>query len=140
MGLFNRILGRSDFNTPDTIRDSITTFDKFDSNLEKPEEAGTLLIFKSKTQQCWLVFSTERLYFVVDDIERNIVKVLWARDKENMIVDGRLSLHLKEIEHSRETGKLLFGKMNNSILFTKALFGGGSISGLIIGLAQKFFL
>ncbi|WP_104398587.1 hypothetical protein [Vibrio penaeicida] len=140
MRLFNRMLGRSNFNASETIRDSISTFNKFDFDLETPESTGTLLVFKSKTQQCWFVFTSERLYFVVDDIEQDLVKVLWARDKENMIVDGRLSLHLKETEHSRETGRLFFGKMNNSILFTKALFGGGSVSGLIIGMAQRFFL
>ncbi|HGZ7315135.1 TPA: hypothetical protein ACOL2D_004571 [Vibrio parahaemolyticus] len=140
MGIFNKILGRSEFQSSLSIKETITRFDKFDEDLEDVNSAELLLVFKSKTQQCWLIFTSERIYFVVDDIEQELTKVLWARNKENMVVDGRIDLHLKERPVSKESGELLFGKMNKGFLYTRSLFQSGSIGGVVLQLAAKHFL
>lgn len=133
------LLGRREFSSESEIINSIKDFERFQPD-ELLNKVSTLLIFKSEIQQCWLVFTSRRMYFVIDDIDKDIIKTLWARDKENLIVDGKIALHLKEENHSRESGKLYFGKMNNGILFTKSLFRNKSISGTILSLLGKHIL
>lgn len=133
------LLGRREFSSESEIINSIKDFERFQPD-ELLNKVSTLLIFKSEIQQCWLVFTSQRMYSVIDDIDKNIIKTLWARDKENLIVDGKIALHLKEENHSRESGKLYFGKMNNCILFTKSLFRNKSISGTILSLIGKHIL
>lgn len=133
------LLGRNEFSPEQKIVHSIRSFERFQKE-ELNDKIDSLLVFKSETQQCWLVFTSQRMYFIIDDIDKKIIKPLWARDKENIIEDNRINLHLKEEDYSRETGKLYFGKTNNSILFTKSLFINKSISGLILSLLQKHLL
>lgn len=133
------LLGRNEFSPEPKIVHSIRSFERFQKE-ELNDKIDSLLVFKSETQQCWLVFTSQRMYFIIDDIDRKLIKPLWARDKENIIEDNRINLHLKEEDYSRETGKLYFGKTNNSILFTKSLFINKSISGLILSLLQKHLL
>lgn len=137
--MFNYLLGRRDFHTREKIINAVKSFDKYDES-ELLDNTSALLIFKSDIQQCWLVFTSQRMYFVIDDTEKGILKALWARDKDNIIVDGRVALHLKEEKYSKETGRLLFGNMNNSLMYTLSLFNGVSISGAILNLAQKHFI
>ncbi|ADC60436.1 hypothetical protein Kvar_4563 [Klebsiella variicola At-22] len=133
------LLGRNEFSPESKIVHSIMNFERFQKE-ELNDKIDSLLVFKSETQQCWLVFTSQRMYFIIDDIDKKLIKPLWARDKENIIEDNRINLHLKEEDFSRETGKLYFGKTNNSILFTKSLFINKSISGLILSLLQKHLL
>lgn len=133
------LLGRNEFSPEPKIVHSIRSFERFQKE-ELNDKIDSLLVFKSETQQCWLVFTSQRMYFIIDDIDKKLIKPLWARDKENIIEDNRINLHLKEENYSRETGKLYFGKTNNSILFTKSLFINKSISGLILSLLQKHLL
>ena len=137
--MLNYLLGRSDFHNQEQVINAVRNFERFD-NRENLEKASALIIFKNQTQQCWLVFTNLRIYFVIDDAEKSLLKTLWARDKENLIKNGRVNLHLKEEQHSKETGKLLFGNMNNSILYTYSLFKGIGIAGTILTLAQKHFV
>ncbi|MGR5363623.1 hypothetical protein ACPV54_22365 [Vibrio mediterranei] len=133
------LLGRSDFNKKDEVIESVRSFDRFNPQ-ERLEDADALLIFKSDTQQCWLVFTELRMYFVVDDTEQSILKALWARDKENIVVDGRVALHIKSEKYSKETGKIYFGQMNNGILYTLSLFNDVGLPGMILALANKHFI
>jgi hypothetical protein len=80
------------------------------------------------------------MYFVIDDAEQSLLKPMWARDKKNIVVSGRVSLHLKNTRNSNETGKLFFGNTNNSILYTYSLFRDASIDGTILSLANKHFI
>jgi|GEM_PF-1977045 hypothetical protein len=137
--MLNYLLGRSNFHDKVQVINCIKDFEKFD-NSELLEDASALLIFKNDTQQCWLVFTNLRVYFVIDDTEKSILKALWARDKDNLISDGRVNLHLKEEKHSKETGKILFGNMNNSVLYTYSLFKGVGIAGTILSLMNKHFV
>ncbi|MBF4323420.1 hypothetical protein, partial [Vibrio anguillarum] len=121
------------------VIDSIREFDRFD-DAEGVEEADALLIFKSDTQQCWLVFTSLRMYFVIDDAEQSLLKPMWARDKENMVVDSRIDLHIKDEKYSKETGKLYFGQMNNGIFYTLSLFSDVGLPGIILALANKHFI
>lgn len=133
------LLGRDEFSPESKIVSSIKDFERFQSE-ELQEKIDTLLVFKSETQQCWLVFTSLRMYFVIDDIDKGIIKPLWARDKDNMISNDLINIHLKEESYSKETGKLYFGNMNNSILFTKSLFRSKSISGEVLYLLNKHLL
>lgn len=137
--MLSYLLGRSEFKSKQSVVESICYFEKYEDS-ELLEEASTLLIFKNETQQCWLVFTNARIYFVLNDTEKSLLKALWARDKENLVSNGRINLHLKEEKYSKETGKLFFGKMNNSILYTYSLFNSQSISASILSLAQHHFI
>lgn len=133
------LLGRSEFHSESEVINSVKNFERFET-VENLDCADSLLVFKSEIQHCWLVFTSKRMYFVVDDVEKKILKVLWARDREKIVSEGRVHLHLKEEGYSTETGKLFFGKTNNSILFTKSLFRNKSISGTITSLLEKHLL
>ncbi|KJV27312.1 hypothetical protein [Pantoea sp. SM3] len=133
------LLGRKSFSHEKDIIKSISQFEKFQPN-ELLGKVNSLLIFKSETQQCWLIFTSLRMYFVIDDIDKGLIKVLWAREREKAISNGMINVHLKEESLSKETGKLYFGKMNNSILFTKSLFKNSSISGKVASLLKEHFL
>ncbi|EOB4247330.1 hypothetical protein ACIL2N_003179 [Vibrio metschnikovii] len=137
--MLNFLLGRSSFKKKAQVIECIRSFERF-NEIENIDEADALLVFKSETQQCWLVFTNLRMYFVIDDSEQSLLKTLWARDKENIVVNGRVNLHLKEVRQSKETGRLYFGKMNNSILYTYSLFSNSSPSGVILALANKHFI
>ncbi|MBE8570469.1 hypothetical protein IQR33_12645 [Vibrio sp. OPT46] len=137
--MLNFLLGRSNFNNKEKVIECIKNFYSYEQ-IESNQEIDALLVFKSDTQQCWLVFTCLRMYFVIDDSEQSVLKAMWARDKINLVVSGRVDLHLKEESHSKTTGRLLFGNMNNSILYTKSLFQSISISGAILTLANKHFL
>ncbi|EGR4191454.1 MULTISPECIES: hypothetical protein [Vibrio] len=137
--MLNFLLGRSSFKKKAQVIECIRSFERF-NEIENIDEADALLVFKSETQQCWLVFTNLRMYFVIDDSEQSLLKTLWARDKENIVVNGRVNLHLKEERQSKETGRLYFGKMNNSILYTYSLFSNSSPSGVILALANKHFI
>ncbi|CAK1839780.1 conserved hypothetical protein [Vibrio crassostreae] len=137
--MLNFLLGRSSFSKKEQVIESIRSFEKF-SNNENIENADALLLFKSDTQQCWLVFTNLRMYFVLNDTEKSLLKPMWARDKQNIVVRNRVQLHLKEEKHSKETGKLYFGNMNNGIFYTYSLFQSTSIAGIILALANKHFL
>jgi len=137
--MLNFLLGRSSFHDKETVIESVKLFDRF-SDCENTNQASALLIFKSDTQQCWLVFTDHRMYFVVDDSEKQLLKAMWARDRDKLVTGERINLHLKETNHSNTTGKLFFGNMNNSILYTYSLFQGMGISGSIMSLANQHFL
>lgn len=137
--MLNFLLGRSSFKKKAQVIECIRSFERF-NEIENIDEADALLVFKSETQQCWLVFTNLRMYFVINDSEQSLLKTLWARDKENIVVNGRVNLHLKEVRQSKETGRLYFGKMNNSILYTYSLFSNSSPSGVILALANKHFI
>lgn len=140
MSNFNFLLGRSDFNDVSDIVETVSKFTKFNDKTENLSLASSLLVFKSQTQQCWLIITSQRIYFVVDDNEVSETKTLWARDRENIVKDGRIDLELKIISQSKESSKLLFGKMNNGFLFTNSLFKDQTITGLILELVSKHFL
>ncbi|EKO3803710.1 hypothetical protein NTE05_000875 [Vibrio harveyi] len=137
--MLNFLLGRSSFSKKEQVIESIRSFERF-SNNENIQDADALLIFKSDTQQCWLVFTNLRMYFVLNDTEKSLLKPMWARDRENLVEHNRVNLHLKEEKHSKETGKLYFGNMNNGIYYTYSLFQSAGLAGLIITLANKHFL
>ncbi|MCA3902317.1 hypothetical protein JKP31_13480 [Vibrio vulnificus] len=137
--MLNYLLGRSSFKKKEDVINSIQCFERYDHS-ELSQDTDALLVFKSETQQCWLVFTYLRMYFVIDDSEQSVLKAMWARDKINLVVSERVNLHLKEESHSKTTGRLFFGNMNNSILYTKSLFQSISISGAILALANKHFL
>lgn len=139
MAILNFLLGRSEFKSDNEIIETIQGFVRFDSQLEKLDSAEAMLVFKSETQQAWLVFTSQRFYYVLDDVEDGKTVVSWARDRDKMLEGGRLTLHPKERSISKETGEVLFGKQNHGFMFTKSLFRGGSIGGQILNIASQHF-
>jgi len=139
MSLIKNLLGRSDFKPASSIIESLSSFPSFNFKNEDLLKAEALLVFKSQFQQCWLVFTSEGMYFVVDDTEKGETKVLWERERVKMILNERFDLSLKIEPQSNETSKVLFGNMNKSFLFTKSLFKNESITGLILKLVSKHF-
>lgn len=139
MTILNFLLGRSEFKSDREIINTIQVFERFNVQLEKLDSAEAILVFKSETQQAWLVFTSQRFYYVLDDIEEVKTVVSWARDRDKMLEGGRLTLHPKERSISKETGEVLFGKQNHGFMFTKSLFKGTSIGGQILHLANKHF-
>ncbi|WP_127025290.1 hypothetical protein [Rheinheimera mangrovi] len=140
MSLTRILLGRREFRSTDEVIESIKDFSLFQQKIEDLSLAEALLVFKSDTQQCWLVFTSERMYFVVDDTEKNLLKALWAREKENAVDNDRITLDLKTESISSKTGQVLIGNMNKGFMFTKSLFSTGSVTGKMMTLLNKHFL
>lgn len=136
----NYLLGRSDFKSTSLVIESVRSFYSFNSKKEDLALASSLLVFKSQSQQCWLIFTSQQIYFVVDDNEIPETKTLWARECDNFIVNDRINLDMKIVHKSKESSNLLFGKMNKGFLFTNSLFKDITITGLILKLAYKHFL
>ena len=68
MLLADMFIGRSDFASPEEIKEFIRRSKNFDKSKEDPSTAHPLLIFKTSKQQTWLVATPERLYCVLDDL------------------------------------------------------------------------
>ncbi|EJI85276.1 hypothetical protein AEST_19330 [Alishewanella aestuarii B11] len=140
MSLVRMLLGRRDFYQTEDVIEAVKTYEHFSAENENLTQAEALLVFKSDVQQCWLIFTSERMYFVIDDSEKNLLKVLWARDRDKSVKDNRIHLDLKSEDLSNKTGKVLIGNMNKGFMYTKSLFAGASITGKILKALNKHFL
>ena len=128
MKIINFLLGKREFSNQQSITDAIKKSPKF-----TPEESAlkSLLVFENDTQKAWLIFTPLRMYYVLDDTEKETPDTLWARDTDKMSINDRISLHIKTKDISKTTGTVHFGNMNKGFMYTKSLFKNSTIDGEI---------
>ncbi len=108
---------RSFFNKEDVIQ-AVKECAYFDISTENIDNCDLLLIFKTSSQQSWLVFTEQRIYFVLDDKKQTKPDVLWRRVRDHLVADGRVVINLKLDDKSDRTGRVNIGQMNKGFLYT----------------------
>jgi hypothetical protein len=103
-----------DFLNVDDVKKLVATSVNYEG--EDPNEARTLLLFTTSTQQTWLIATSRRLYCALDDRRKPNATVQWSMP----IVEARTAAISKK-EYRDRTGLLDIGKRTNW-LYTKGLF------------------
>ena len=140
MKLWEVLRGARPFAEEDEIRESIQKCEYYDPESERIENASLLLIFSTSSQKSWLVCTSQRLYFVLDDLSYGWPEVRWRRVKDKLVKDGRIIIDLKVEDRSEKTGRLSIGRMNKGFLYTKSLFSESGIKGSIYSLIENQML
>jgi hypothetical protein len=140
MRLSSILLGGRSFFKEDGIRQTVKKCSYFVPSTENIDSSDLLLIFKTSTQQTWLVFTEQRVYFVLDDIRQTDPEVRWRRIKDKLVTGNRVAIDLKLEGKSEKTGRINIGRMNKGFFYTKHLFLGSSIKKRIYTLIEKHML
>lgn len=117
----NFFLGRGDFKSKNEIIDAVYNSSQFDSSKESKHSSEALLIFQTSKQQTWLVSTSERLYCVLDDIDKGLTKVQWFIPSGDLISDNKVIANISVKNKSHNTGLLSINDHKNW-LFSKRLF------------------
>ena len=121
-GIGTFLLGPGNFRTQDEIKEIVRTDPRFDHSAELFQDLGALLIFKTSTQQTWLVASNMRLYCVLDDIKNRFTQLQWALPRGELVSPaGQLVVHIRWRDRSASVGLLDIGK-HAGWLYSKRLF------------------
>ena len=137
MKLWEVLRGARPFSDEHEIRESVRKCKYYDKEIERIESSSLLLIFSTSSQKSWLVCTSQRLYFVLDDLSYGWSEVKWRRAKEHLIKDSRIIVDLKLEERSEKTGRLSIGRMNKGFLYTKSLFTESGIKDSISSLIEN---
>lgn len=140
MRLSEILLGARPFASGDDILSAVRSCLYFEPKEEDISEADLLLIFQTSSQQSWLVFTSERIYFVLDDIRNSAPQVRWRRVKEKLVDRGRVIIDIKLEDKSDSTGRINIGRMNKGFLYSKHLFVNSNIKGDIYKLIKHHML
>lgn len=123
MTFFSKILGYRDFAKLEDIKASIPL--KFTiSDNENLDKVGSLIFFKTKRQQTWLIASNQNLYCVLDDILSDKFEVRWKITKDELVDSlGEVILQIEIDSSFREnSGRIDFGHNHKNWLYSKNLF------------------
>jgi hypothetical protein len=112
-------LGKGEFKTPQEIVRLVRTSRDYDHAERESEEP--LLIFQTSKQQTWLVATAEKLYCVLDDVNRGFTRVQWWVPRSNLVSDGKLIARIETGNKTDRTGLLDIGK-HRGWLYSKKLF------------------
>ncbi|USD20200.1 hypothetical protein MJO52_14055 [Microbulbifer variabilis] len=140
MKLSQLLLGARKFASQTRILKVLKSSEYFDHSSENIKEVTLLLIFKTSTQRSWLAFSNHKIYFILDDLSRELPEVRWRRIRQNIISNNRITLDLKLEEFTENTGRVNIGRMNKGFLYSKSLFLNEGIKKMIFKLIQEKML
>ena len=140
MKLWEVLRGARPFADEHDIRESVQKCEYYDPKSENINSASLLLIFATSNQRSWLVCTSKRLYFVLDDLSFGWPEVRWRRVKDRLITEGRIIIDLKLEDRTEKTGKIYIGRMNKGFLYSKALFLEPGIKGSIYSLIESQML
>ena len=126
MSLAKFALGYRDFYSDASIRECIRYSKHFNNESETPSRASTLLIFQTASQQTWLVATPLRLYVILDDIGKEMPKVIRSIPKRRLFdADNNPILEITAQQrlrnYSESIGGLKLGTYR-SLLFSHKLF------------------
>jgi hypothetical protein len=142
MGLRSFLLGRGEFKSPPEIVLTIEDSPKFHSSEEDLDVAEPLLIFQTSRQQTWLVATTQRLYCILDDLNRSFTRVQWSIAKERLvdITKRAVIVPIATRDKTTRTGLLNIDERPEWWLFTKDLFASESVDDQIRRLIARNML
>lgn len=134
------LLGGRPFFSASEIANAVNKSTFFDPEKEDLSEADLLRIFKTSTQQSWLVFTNEKMYFVLDDMKDKAPDVRWTTYKDRIVQDDRVIVDLKLEDKTEKTGRISIGQMKKGFLYSKRFFEGLDINARIFNLITKNML
>ena len=121
MSLVESLLGYRAFSSEREIRQSIEKSKGYDSSREPPDDARSLLIFETSKQHTWLVATSDRLYFILDDVRRPAPRVARSVGRREITrSDGTIAVDTTP--KSVRTGLVDVGLRRRGWLYSKALF------------------
>jgi hypothetical protein len=123
------LFGKGEFKSRDEIIELIEKSDHFDPNLEGTERAKALLIFQTSIQQTWLIATNQRLYCVLDDLEKGFTNVQWAIDRDRLVANNKVKVHISTRDYPQESdiGLVKIEVRDEWWLYSKKLFTSESI-------------
>lgn len=137
MALFKHFFGRSDFEPEKDIQAFIKNSKNFDPNSEDPINSKILLLFKTSKQHTWLVATQERLYCILDDINKNDAPhINWSMSKDQLKANQEILIEITPQENSQKTGLVHIGEQHKNWLYSKSLFEHQSVENMINNLIQ----
>ena len=134
------LLGGRPFFSESEIVHAVDKSAFFDPEKEDLSKADLLRIFKTSTQQSWLVFTNEKMYFVLDDMNDRAPDVRWTKYKDRIVQDDHVILDLKLEDKTEKTGRVNIGQMKKGFLYSKRFFEGLGINARIYDLIVKHML
>jgi hypothetical protein len=73
--------------------------------------AEGLMIFQTRRQITWLIFSPEWLFCVIDAVSDHRPRLLWSLNKEAIVnASGDITLSMTVLPDTENTGRLLIGE------------------------------
>lgn len=138
MPLLDSLLPRG-FESKTEIAERIRESKNFDKKTEDPKKARTLLFFKTRRQQTWLVATPRRLYCLLDDVRKLEPHINWSMRRSKVIDDnGKLKIKLRtEPSASKKSRVVDLGTNHRGWFYTPALFEPSSIEKAIRKLIKK---
>jgi len=128
------LLGRGEFKSRKEIIDVVKSF--AGNGGEDFDDAETLLIFQTSTQQTWLVATNQRLYCVLDDLNKSFTRVQWATTSTELRKVGDKFSEISVRDKNDRVGLLQIGKHKNW-LYSKNLFTGENVANLLSNLVMR---
>lgn len=128
MSLANFLLGRRTFCPEHKIIEQIERSKNYRDDLVDGS-AHALLIFDTSNQHTWMVCSTIRLYFILDDIRKSEPQIQWSTKQ----IPPKVSLDTK----SERTGVIRLNDRPRGWLYSKRLFAAVPIETQIENLVTK---
>ena len=122
MSLVESLLGYRSFSSEPEIRRSIEQSKYYDTSKDKSEDVSSLLIFDTSRQHTWLVATGDRLYFVLDDVQKPGPRIGRSvrRDELKARPDGSVAVDTRP--KSVHTGLVDVGLRRRGWLYSKRLF------------------
>ena len=122
MNLIESLLGYRSFSSELEIREAVKTSRSHDSSSESSDDASSLLIFETSRQHTWLVATSERVYFILDDVRKPAPQAKRAVPRNDLKVgpDGRIAVNTQP--RSTTTGLVDIGLRQRGWLYSKDLF------------------
>ncbi len=122
MNLIESLLGYRSFSSELEIREAVKTSRSHDSSSESSDDASSLLIFETSRQHTWLVATSERVYFILDDVRKPAPQIKRAVRRGDLQVgpDGRIAVDTQS--RSTSTGLVDIGLRRRGWLYSKDLF------------------
>jgi len=123
MTFFGKILGYRDFTKREEIKKHICSNTNFNSN-EDIDNAESIIFFKTKIQQTWLLVSNRKIYCVLDDITTGNFELRWSIERNNLInSNGKIILELYiDPNYKEKSGRIDFGQIHRGWLYSKSLY------------------
>jgi len=109
------ILGYRDFLSSYDIRSKIKGSENYRG--ESIDMAEMLCFFQTRTQRTWMIITNERVYLVLDDIRKEVVKV--NRSFRIKVVEEFLKV---DPDYRTSYGRIFFKPNTRGWLYSKSIF------------------
>ena len=119
MGVLHPLLGFRSFIPVNIIRERMRLM----TVLQIPDEkfiGEHMLLLSTVRQRTWLLASTHRLFYVLDDAAKDDFYIWWEKEKHTVVRNREIAISLRVIEdHSPRSAKVAVGDTSGHWLYSK---------------------